>query len=73
MFNMSYCKYRNTLEALKELNFNDIDDVESRREHQARIDLVDEMVEILTNLGYNIEEPEEEIELMNQYVDYDAN
>lgn len=52
--NMSYCKFENTLEALKQCADEWNEQVESKAEIKSKKELIQLMVEILQSEGYEI-------------------
>jgi hypothetical protein len=56
MSNMSYCKFRNTLKDFREACESIHDDSLGAEEHNARRLLILEMVDVLTDIGAEIDD-----------------
>ena len=65
--NMSYCKFENTLAALNECAY-DWDECSNEREVKAKQRLIELMVDLLNEEGYEIEEPDTDDNTDDQFV-----
>ena len=57
--NMDYCKFENTLLALRQCANGWDEEVEGDREIKSKDELIELMIELLCEEGYEIEDPQE--------------